>query len=191
MARKRVRPDADDKQKGANMSVQEGTIEFFLKKTISYAHEGQTKEAQFLELREPQMIHLRHSAKLKQMVTRATIEMATKLKDQGVEPDTVVAGTELKKAHEVSEEEYGADSDQNAEAVQMALMMSADVDLAEFVETFGKMACQKKGDSVCLLDGEQPMTDALWMKMSPEDAVSAAVKWASFFAMPDALLNSR
>lgn len=191
--RKRVRPEADDQRKGAQMSgdIQEGKVEFFLTRSFDYTPgKGQTEKATHLVLQEHGMEHLGHWMQMRQMVTRAMTSMALKFKDQEVPGDSVVVGQEVKGIKDVDAEEYGQESKEAEEAINMALMMADDVDASEFVEIFGKMVVTNKGRSICLVDGVVPMTSSLWLKMKPEDAYNAAVRWAAFFAMPDALANN-
>lgn len=191
--RKRVRPEADDQGKGAEMSgdIQEGKVEFFLTRGFDYTPgKGRTEQATHLVLQEHGMEHLGHWMQMRQMVTRAMTSMALKFKDQEVPEDAVVAGQEVKSIKDVDADDYGAESKQAAEAINMALMMADDVEASDFVEIFGKMVTTNKGRSICLVDGAVPMTSSLWLKMKPEDAYNAAVMWAAFFAMPDALVNN-
>lgn len=171
------------------MTVREGFVLHYLKSPVCYSHKGETKEAVHLELREPGMQHGRHHFKLRQMLTRAMFEMSQVADELGVEKEDDSAGTEVKKLHETDEEAYQKETEDTVEAITLGISMASKVDLGEFVEVFGRMACMGKQGSVCLLDGVEPMTEPLWKRMNPLDAEAAAIRWAVFFAMPDALAN--
>jgi len=165
------------------MSLEEGKTVYLLSKQgkCKYMANGETKEAISIDLLEPAMSHMSQYARIKQTVNGLIMDMQ-KLAGE-LDPDAVVAGTEIKKMHEVDESEFGTKSNQLAEMILFGFGKS-DSSLAHFVDDFRKMAVNKGGRSICVVDGVQPMTDAIWNTLHPDDAIGMAVRWAAFFTMP-------
>ena len=158
--------------------IHEGTTDFFSEHKVSYSVKGVSKETNLFVLREPGMDHFKHYMRIKQMFMHVFREVSEKRKD-GDEPEDI-SGEEvqpIEDGHEQSSEEI-------AEAMEMLLLTSEKVGVPDFVEAFRAMACMRANKPVVMLDGEQAMTDAIWMTMHPDDAYKMAVRWAAFFAMP-------
>jgi hypothetical protein len=168
------------------MSLEDGQKLYTLKHPLSYSvtGKGETRQAQFLELREPGMSHSRGYLKMKQMVTGLMMGSAQKMQEMGIERDSIVSGSEVKKLHDIDQDQYDEEADNMAEMLNYCFGMSTEIDLCHFVETFEKIACNSRQKSICAIDGEEPMASAIWEKLHPEDAAGAAIAWASFFTMP-------
>lgn len=174
------------------MTMQDGITHYNLKKPLSYQFGGQTVRAQFLELREPGMEHSSHYFKLRQMVTRACVEITAMFEAWDLDSgrSSVVAGGEVKKTHEQDEAGHADETEEAIEMISMALHMAEKVDLDQFLKIFAEMACNEGGKSICAVDGRVAMTKGIWANMSLDDALGAAVRWSAFFAMPDVLGSS-
>ncbi len=170
------------------MSLEDGQKIYTLKKPLSYKLKGETKQAQFIELKEPKMSHSRGYNKISQMVSGLTTSSALKMKALGIEEEEVTSGTEVKKLHEVDQDEYESEAEKFGEMLGSLFGFSDDENLqANFVDTFRDMACKKANSSICIIDGEEPMAIPIWEDMSPEDGLGLALAWASFFTMPPEL----
>lgn len=170
------------------MSLEDGQKLYTPKKSLVYKLNGETKEAQFIELREPKMSHSRGYNKISQMVSGLTASSALKMQALGIEPEENTSGGEVKKLHEVNQDEYESEAEKFAGMLASLFGFSEDENLqANFVDTFRDMACRTGNASICVVDGEEPMTRGIWDEMSPEDGLGMALAWASFFTMPPEL----
>jgi len=169
------------------MSLEDGQTIYKLKYDLTYKHKGETKTAQFLDLREPGMSHSRGYYKLKQMVTGLMMSSAQQFENLGIDRDDIVSGTEVKKLHEIDQDEFEDDADNFSEMLGYCFGLSKEVQLDHFVDDFYKIACNSKHSSICVVDGEVPMSSGIWETMHPEDAGGAALAWAAFFTMPSDL----
>lgn len=161
------------------MTIHEGKTEYFLSRPLNYSYKGESRETRVIELREPSMEHVSEYTKLKQMLGRAQMELAERSGQLQRAMDAPQAGEEVKSFGDQAEE---IEAETMAEAFTLAILSSERVDAAEFVNTFQKMACKMNARSVCIIDGEQQMTGALWSKLHPDDGLNMAVRWCSFFA---------
>lgn len=173
------------------MSLEDGQKLYMLKKPLTYRVKGETKKAQFLELREPGMSHSRGYLKIKQMVTGLMMSSAKAFDGMGLDRDDIISGTQVKKLHEVDAKKHEEESDQLAEMISYCFGLSSEISLANFVEEFEKIACRSAQKSICVVDGETPMSPAIWEDLHPEDAEGAALKWAAFFTMPSDLKEAK
>jgi hypothetical protein len=160
--------------------IHDGTTEFFTEHEVSYSAKGVSKETNLFVLREPGMDHFKHYMRIKQMFMQVFREIGEKRK-AGDEPEDI-SGEEVQPI----EEDHQQSSEEFAEAMEMLLLTSEKVGVPDFVEAFRAMACMRANKPVVMLDGEQAMTDAIWMTMHPDDAYKMAISWAAFFAMPSA-----
>lgn len=163
------------------MGIEEGTTEYRLQRPIEYRLNGQPETTDLIELREPGMDHVKHYLKLKQMIMRAQMELAKQADEINKLRDSI--GSEIKPlADEVEAIEQGAED--MAEAMSLALQAAVSVDIGDFIDTFEIMACMPARKPVCMIDGRQTMTGALWKTLKPDDAFNMAVRWCAFFGMP-------
>jgi hypothetical protein len=119
------------------------------------------------------------------MVTRLMMEAAEYAKQ-----NADMAGEETPALHDAVDEieEQAAEMEQ---AINMALMMSKTVDAGEFVDVWVEAATlggAKK--NLVLVDGSVPLNKVHVARMSPNDVLGAAVRWASFFGMPPQMQNA-
>jgi hypothetical protein len=168
------------------MSIQDGSIEFPLTRPIKYKFDNETHEATHVILQEPGMEHIKFYSKLKQMLTRAQLELV-----KGLDPESIREAQDKAKAGENVEsfdkeaQKIEDDSEQHYEFIKVLVAGSAVVDFTQFVSTFAKMACViNPRKSVCMIDGRLAMNDTLWNNLHPDDAIEMALRWASFFVMP-------
>lgn len=163
------------------MGIEDGTYEFTLSRALEYRADGEAAYASTIILREPGMDHLKFYARLKQMLMRAQMELATQAGEINKMREAI--GQEVKPLNEDAQglEEQ---TDDIADGISLALQAANNVDMADFVETFRQMACLKARRPIALIDGKQAMTDPLWATLKPDDAINMAVRWCAFFAMP-------
>lgn len=174
------------------MSLEEGQKLYQLKKPLSFKHKGETIKATFLELREPKMSHSRAYNKIDQIVSGLTTQSALKFHQMGLDKDTVISGTEVKSLSEIDSDEYEDEAEKFGSMLGACFGFAEDPNLlANFVDTFAKMACNSTQSSVCVVGGEVPMSSAIWQEMSPIDGKGAAIAWASFFTMPAELADDK
>lgn len=163
------------------MGIEEGTTEFTLTRPLEYRYQGSAEFADTVILREPIMDHANYCLKLKQLITRGLLDVQKIFGDRSSPGDNLAR--EIKPFHE-SMDEIEQETQSNRELISIAIQASSTVDISEFVETFGKMACLKARKPIALVDGRQTMTSALWSNLKVDDAFNMAVWWCSFFAMP-------
>lgn len=157
--------------------IHDGTTEFFSEHEVSYSAKGVSKTTTEFVLREPGMDHFKHYMRIKQMFMQVFQEIGEKRKSTDPED---ISGEEVS----AIEDDHEQNSEEFAGVLEMLLLTSEKVSVPEFVETFRAMACMRANKPVVMLDGEQAMTDAIWMAMHPDDAYKMAIRWAAFFAMP-------
>lgn len=172
------------------MGIQDGKTQYTLTRPVLTAFGGEgSREATWLELREPTSAHSRHYFKIMQMIMKAQALAAKFAKDIGLEDDDKIDGTTggvSKALHEVDENEHAESTESQEEAIRWCLSISG-VDIGELVEHFRRMACAGANvASICAVEGEVPMKAGIWQLMHPNDQLGAAIRWAAFFAMPDA-----
>lgn len=168
------------------MSLEDGTVlyNFERKKKPTYSKAGATKQAQFVELREPGMSHLGQLCKIKQTMNGLILHLTeVSEKYKGLDDSGPEAGTELEKFHEQDSDQHEENAKQLAQMLEFAFGM-ADADMSHFMADFQKMACNSRQSSICVLDNEQVMTQAIWETLDPQDAINIALRWAAFFTMP-------
>jgi hypothetical protein len=169
------------------MSLENGEVIYTFKrsKKPTYTDKtGQTVEAKFLELREPGMSHIGQYCKIKQTINGLIMnltEVSEKYQNLG---DGFEAGTEVKKFHEQDVDEHEENAKQMAQMLEFAFGLSENANMDHFLNDFQKMACNKRQSSICVVDNEQPMTETIWDKLHPQDAIDIALRWAAFFTMP-------
>lgn len=163
------------------MSIQDGTYEFSLTRGVNYKSQGSTVTAESVTLKEPGMDHIKFYLKLKQMITRSQMELAKQAGEINKMKDSI---GEIVKPLDQDTERIESETEDMHEAISLALQASETVDIGKFIETFEKMACLKGRSSVCMVDGKQSMTAAIWANLKPDDAFNMAVRWCSFFGMP-------
>lgn len=161
--------------------IYDGTTEFFSDRPVSYTAKGVVKETNAFTLCEPGMDHYKYYTRIKQMFMRVFKEMHEKRTGGEIFGEDI-SGEELKGLDENHEQ----NSAEEAAALEMLLLVSEKVDVAEFIDAFRAMACMNSRKAIVRLDGEQAMTDAIWSNMHPDDGYKMAVRWAAFFAMPSA-----
>lgn len=157
--------------------IHDGTTEFFSAHGVAYSSKGVSTETNLFVLREPGMDHFKHYMRIKQMFMQVFQEIGEKRKS--TEPDDI-SGEEVA----AIEEDHEQNSEEFAGVLEMLLLTSEKIGVPDFVEAFRAMACMRANKPVVMLDGEQAMTDAIWMSMHPDDAYKMAIRWAAFFAMP-------
>ena len=156
--------------------IHDGTTEFFADHPVQYSRKGEVIQTNAFTLGEPCMDHYKHYTRIRQMLMRVFQEMGDKRKDMAQD----ISGEEVKaieEGHEQATEELAA-------ALEVLLLTSERVDVAEFMETFRVMACMNSRKPIVTLDDEQRLTDAIWSNMHPDDGYKMAIRWAAFFAMP-------
>lgn len=160
------------------MSIKEGETTFELSRPINYSRGGNSQvHATTVTLREPGMDHVKYYLKLRQMLTRVQMEFAK-------QAESLKAIGEQQKALHENAEEIETEGDDMDEVFAMLLMASSTVNVADFVDIFRQMVVKSARKAVCLFDDIQPMTDALWDKLTPDDAFNMAIRWCVFFAIP-------
>ena len=163
------------------MGIPEGNFNFQLSRPIEYKFMGSSAETTSITLYEPGMEHLKFYPKLKQMLTRCSIEFQTKK-----ETIEQMAGDVVKPLHEDTET-IENDSEGLAEALAVMLNASESVDMVDFLQTFKKMVLMPlEGNArpICKVDDNCNMTEMIWSKLRPNDVEKMAVRWCAFFAMP-------
>ena len=166
------------------MSIEDGKCIYKFKKKFTYSLNGQMKQAEFLELREPGMSHSGGYYKIKQTVTGVMISGMLEFEKLGFDKDEIVSGTAVKRLHDKDPDEHENESNELSEMLSMLFGFSDKHSLDHLVSDFSKIACKSGEKSICAIDGEQMMNSDLWKLLHPEDACAAALKWASFFCMP-------
>lgn len=161
------------------MGIKEGTCKFYLTRGVDYKHNGSNVTAGHVLLKEPGMDHIKHYMQLRQMITRAQMELAKQAGEINKLRDAI--GEEVKP---LSEETERIEAEDMSEGLSLALQAAESVDIGKFIDTFEKMATMKGRSSVCLVDSETAMTHFIWGNLKPDDAFNMAVKWVSFFGMP-------
>jgi hypothetical protein len=161
------------------MSIQDGSFDFQLTKPLKYSG---TQEATFVKLQEPGMEHIKHYSKLKQMMTRAQMELARKASDlQDIQSNV----GEIVESFDKQAEQIESEFDQNYQGIKLMIESAESVDFSEFVGTFEKMVCvSTPRKAICLVDGKITMNDVLWKNLRPDDAIEMALRWCAFFGMP-------
>jgi len=159
--------------------IHEGTTEFNSQHEVPYSRKGVTTETTLFVLREPGMDQFKHYMRIKQMLMQVLREIGEKRKGGDLEPEDI-SGEEV----EAIELDHEESAEELAGALEMMLLASEKIGVSDFVETFRAMACMRANKPVVMLDGDQAMTDAIWMAMHPDDAYKMAIRWAAFFAMP-------
>ena len=160
------------------MGIKEGEFQFNLKKPLKYKFDGGVHEANFVILKEPGMEHIKFYLRLKQMLTKAQMELATKAgkieESMGeiVKPFT----EEIDKIESQSDEIYAMYS--------ISIQASDTVDSWQFQKTFQDMVCTIAKNGICMVDGKLSITKEIYNNLSPDDAEEMALRWCSFFAMP-------
>lgn len=163
------------------MSIQDGTTNYTLQRSIEYGSKDGFLDAEFIELREPSMEHVTESVKLKQIVSRVQMDLLAK-RDKFLEiADGVPEVGEIVKDFSENADSMEDEADDEAAFLEMTLLSSETVDASEFLAIFQKMACKTLQRSVCVIDGKEKMTPGLWAKLHPDDAFGMAIKWCAFF----------
>lgn len=170
------------------MSLEEGRNIYTLehKDYCKYMINGETKTAISIDLHEPGMSHMNGYTTIKQTINGLLMDMQLLAQDQEIDP----AGEQLRKTHEVDQDNYEEETKHLSNMVLFAFGKS-DKKLSHFVDDFKKMVINSKGKSLCTVDGVQPMTEAIWNTMHPEDGVNLAIRWAVFFTMPSDFLGKK
>lgn len=164
------------------MSLIDGKTEFELSRPVTYSHKGETIQGHVLALYEPAMEHSKGYRRISQMLTRCAMEMAILRDKLGAgEKQTEAGGRVLPALHE-AEAEHEAQAVIDEELIRVTLEAAERSD--EFVEVFGDMVCAQSRKPLCMVDGQERMTRAIWDRLHPEDAFNTAIRWASFFATP-------
>jgi hypothetical protein len=162
--------------------IEDGTTEYRLQRPFKYSHKGASLEAEFCELFEPGMEHVKYYLKLKQMIVRAQLEASKTIRSLGYSGDEELgtAGEELKPLHE-DVDEIEKQAAEGEAALAIVLQMSESVDICTFVRAFSKLCFAKSKKNICMVDGNEKMTEALFDRMHPEEAFNLAVRWCNFF----------
>lgn len=163
------------------MGIEDGTTEFYLSRPIEYKSGGGSEHTSLIVLKEPCMDHVKHYLKLKSLIMRAQMELAKQAGEINKLRDSI--GDVVKPITEEAEA-LEAQTDEMDEAISLSLQAADNVDIGEFIKTFEAMACLKGRKSICMIDGKQAMTTALWANLKPDDAFKMAVRWCAFFGMP-------
>ena len=159
------------------MDLASGTHDYHLEKPISVHFKGVgSKDVTLLEMHEPSRAHVQKSSKLKQMVTQALLEMSEKSAE--------FSGYEAKPLHDETEDDHTKESEGLFEAMKACLLLSKNVDLGDFVETFIAMATKNSKKELILCDGKVPISDIHFDQMSAEEINNLAFTYKSFFFMP-------
>lgn len=165
------------------MGIEDGTTTFTLSRPIEYRVNGQPEFTDQILLKEPGMDHIKYYLKLKQMIMQAQFGMMKAAGDLNTIREQI--GEEVKPfTEDVTALE--AQTPEIEEGITLCMEASEKADLPGFVATFEAMACLKGRTSVCMIDGKQAMTAALWATLKPDDALKIAVRWCAFFVMPSA-----
>lgn len=156
------------------MSIHNGTTQFVCGTPVSFTANGEVKESQIVILQQHCMDHCGESLKIRQMVMRMFMEFREKRAGD-------ISGEEVKA---LDAEQHEENTDELAEMLESLIFMSDAVDAADFLETFRRMVCKKASKAIALIDGEVPVTDAIWNRLNPDDALRMAIRWTAFFGMP-------
>ena len=124
------------------------------------------------------MEHIKFYLRLRQMLTRAQMELA---KTAGSLQSDV---GEVIKPIQDDVDKIEADTDEVFNMYKICIEASETVDIAQFHSTFKNMVCVTARKGVCMVDGKRSMTEALWNQLTPDNAFDMALRWCSFFAMP-------
>jgi len=160
------------------MGIKSGDFTFKLSRPLSYKFDNGIHEANHVILREPGMEHIKFYLRLKQMLTRAQLDLAEKA---GAMEEQV--GEVVKPFHEEADD-IESQSDDVYNMYSVCIQGSESVDIYQFVNTFKKMCCTIARKGVCMVDGRLSIADSLWANLTPDDAFEMALRWCSFFAMP-------
>lgn len=163
------------------MGIEDGTTEFKLTRPIEYRVNGEVAMAGMVELREPCMDHVKHYLRLKQLLMRAQMELASQADEINKLRDSI--GEEVKPIDQ-DVENLERQAEDMAPALALAIQAAKNVSIEDFIETFAAMACLKARKPLAMVDSRQAMTQALWATLKPDDAFNMAVWWCSFFATP-------
>lgn len=163
------------------MSIKDGTYKFKLSKELEYKFKGSTRKTDFVVLKEPVMGHIKFYSKLKQMVTRVQMELAEQYSKLNKMREDI--GDVVKPMNDTADR-IEDEADDTFQALSLGMQSSEKVDLSVFIEIFRKMILSPAKKSICLVNGDVVMTDALWDKLEPDCALDMAVRWCAFFAMP-------
>lgn len=151
--------------------------------TVFIKDQGGDVEVSLLTLHEPRREHIKYSARMKQMVTRAVMEVSEKHKGE----EQVILGEEAKAFHEKTNKEHQKESEEMAGLLNLALYASETVDLGDFVENFISMATKAAKKNIVMCDAIVPIKDIHFDQMSDETVTDLAITYASFFLMPSVM----
>ena len=159
------------------MDLANGTHDYHLEKPISVHFKGiGSKDVTLLEMHEPSRAHVQKASRLKQMVSQALLEMS--------ENSAEFSGHETKQLQYETDEEHAKESEGLFEAMKACLLLSKNVDLGDFVETFIAMATKNSKKELILCDGKVPISDIHFDQMSADEINNLALTYTSFFFMP-------
>lgn len=160
------------------MGIKSGDFTFILEQPLEYNFEGKKNEADHVILKEPGMEHISFYLRLRQMLTRAQMELAGKAQQLQDEVGEVV------KPIQDDVDRLEAETDEVFNMYKICIEASETVDSSQFHSTFKKMVCVVAKKGICMIDGKRSMTEAIWNQLTPDNAFDMALRWCSFFAMP-------
>lgn len=143
---------------------QETEFRFPLTTPISYHHNGQPTDAEFIVLHEPKTNNRNECAKLKQSFFRSLPTDGEKKKGETAEVDT---------------------TNPTGSEVMSLLAMSTDVELDEVLNIAKRLFCS----GVAMIDGEEKLTGPVIDKMKYEDFEGMVGEYIVFFIVRSAMGN--
>ena len=168
------------------MDIENGIKEYHLKTPIQVHFKGEgDKEVSLLTMHEPRREHLRWSAKMRQALTRATIEMGERNKE-----NIPVAGEEVREFHEITSEEHAKNAEEMMQGISVCLLLSETVQLDVFVDNFIKMATKPAKKNIIMCDDAIPIKEHHFEQMSDSEVMDIAFTYASFFLMPSVMQDN-
>ena len=165
------------------MGIREGNTTYQLQKSFQYKLGGQPMDATHIVLREPMSEHRHGFWVLSSHIMKAqvaAIKLAGDLKEA-----QDISGSESRTLHDSVDEIEKEASDKASEMTLKMLLLSSDINIEHFMDTFFKMVTKKSRKALAIVDGEEsaPLNSVLIERMHPEDQLCLAVRWCSFFVM--------
>jgi len=163
------------------MGIKSGDFEYDLKRPLDYKFEGNTETSNMVLLKEPGMEHIKFYLRLKQMITRSQMELATQAGELVKMQEAI---GEVVKPISEDVDKIEDDAQEVYDVFLLGLEASEKVDMGTFIGTFEKMVTARAKKTICMVDNKVAMTGALWGNLHPDDALEMAVRWCAFFGTP-------
>ncbi len=135
-------------------------FDFNLSRAIDYTNKGEQKKGEILTLKAPNSKQQAPRVKLQQGFFRAIADQKGGSENEQNDADVKIEGAEI-----------------------LALMLSSDVDMVEYHETFRKLMIS----GVCLVEGEEPLTGTLFDMLSLDDIDSLLGDYLANFILSSVL----